>query len=192
MNLRLLILPVFASAAALSNANFVTNGTFGNYTGSSFTGSRMLASGNTDLTGWTVGQGGINVVDSSVFSVSAPYAIDLGGTTGNGSISQTLSLPQDWYEVSFWARSSLHNDPTELKVSLGGSYGIWTITNTVQRYQMWLPSSGVKTLTFQTLEKNNANGGFYVDNIAVTPLPEPSTIAALGLGALVFLKKRRK
>ncbi len=192
MNRRFLILPVFASAAALSSANFVTNGNFSDYTGSAFTGSRMLGSGNTDLTGWTVGQSGINVVDSSVFSISAPYAIDLEGTTGNGSISQTLNLPQDWYEVSFWARTSLHNDPTELKVSLGGSNGIWTISNTLQRYQMWLPSSGIKTLTFETLEKNNANGGFYIDNIAVTALPEPSTMAALGLGALAFLKRRRK
>ncbi len=51
------------------------------------------------------------------------------------------------------------------------------------------PTTDVATLYFdESLFSNNAN----IDGVYVTPMPEPATIALLGLGCLVLIRRRRK
>ncbi len=192
MKLRLLVLPIFAGIAAVSNANLLSNGGFDTYTGSAFSGYAALTTGNTDVTGWTVGMTSVDIVDSVYASISLPYAIDLAGTPGPGSISQTVSAAAGFYQVSFQGWSNQSGSLATVVASFGATQQSFLLTGTLQTYSFLAPASGATTFTLATTPTNTTNGNIFVDNASVQAVPEPTTIAALGLGALGFLKRRRK
>jgi len=181
-----------AGAAALSNANLLTNPGFDTYAGAPFSGYAALSSGNTDVTGWTVGLTSVDIVDSAYANISLPYAIDLAGTPGPGSISQTVSAVAGFYQVSFQGWSNQSGDLATVVASFGATQQSFVLTGSLQTYSFLAPASGSTTFSLATTPTNSSNGNIFVDNTSVEAVPEPTTMAALGLGALGFLKRRRK
>jgi hypothetical protein len=130
------------------------------------------------------------------------YAVSL---EGNASwISQTITLGAGQYQLSFdasrWYPSALADNPIYASLggvnfSFNGSTDAFTPAVGYQNY-----TSGVFTLaTAGTYEfKIAANSpvltsmnGTAVDNVSLTAVPEPSSLALLGLGAVALLRRRR-
>lgn len=193
MKLRLLVLPLVAGVAAFSNAsNLLSNGGFDTYTGPAFSNYTTLFNGDTSVTDWTVGLHSVDLVTSNYINISLPYAIDLAGTPGPGSISQTISVPNGYYAVSFEGTSLFTGDLGTVVATFGATTHSFVMTGSIQTYSFIAPASGSSTLTLSTTLNNTTNGNIFVDNASVQAVPEPTTMAALGLGALGFLKRRRK
>ncbi len=188
------LLPALASAAP----NLLTNGGFDVYTGPTFSGYHLIAktgTENSSVSGWTSNTRdndvSIDIVDGVYGFESGPYAIDLAGTPGPGSISQTLTglgAPK-LYKVSFYARST---DGNGVLASFGGTnYAVAPTSGAYQLYSFdaYVTSSNA-TLTLAT--NDASNGNVFVDTASVTAVPGPASLASFGLMALGGLRRRAK
>jgi hypothetical protein len=70
-----------------------------------------------------------------------------------------------------------------------------TIVASTSTHDQWVFLSdylpAVQADSFEVLA-TSANTDFYADNMDAEPTPEPATFAALGLGALGLLRRRRR
>jgi hypothetical protein len=130
------------------------------------------------------------------------YAVSLEGATS--SISQTITLAAGQYQLSFDASYWLpaYTAVNPIYASLGGvnfSFSSSTAAfSPTQGYSTY--TSGLLTLatggTYELkIAANNPAGGYSgataVDNVSLTAVPEPSSLALLGLGAVALLRRRR-
>ena len=130
------------------------------------------------------------------------YAVSLEGATS--SISQTITLAAGQYQLSldasYWLPAYTAVNP--IYASLGGvnfSFsGSTAAFSPTQGYNTY--TSGLLTLatggTYELkIAANHPNGGLSgataVDNVSLTAVPEPSSLALLGLGAVASLRRRR-
>ncbi len=121
-----------------------------------------------------------NFTDTLTFSVTAPL-----GTIANGSVTSVVNGNQD---VDFSS------------ITVTGPSGSFSFfPQLLDPVEVWaLPAAGALlfpgtyTITFAGL--NSAGGASYGGNFAVTPIPEPETLALMlaGLGAVGFVARRRK
>ena len=129
------------------------------------------------------------------------YAVSLEGATS--SISQTITLAAGQYQLSFaasrWitalAVNPIYASLGGLNFSFNGSTNAFSPTEGYSTY-----TSGLLTLatggTYELkIAANNPAGGYSggtaVDNVSLTAVPEPSSLALLGLGAVALLRRRR-
>jgi hypothetical protein len=130
------------------------------------------------------------------------YAVSLEGATS--SISQTITLAAGQYQLSldasYWLPAYTAVNP--IYASLGGvnfSFNSSTAAfSPTLGYSTY--TSGLLTLatggTYELkIAANNPAGGLSgataVDNVSLTAVPEPSSLALLGLGAVALLRRRR-
>ena len=117
--------------------------------------------------------------------------------------------PYDWsVQVHFDALTNTAFDDLGTSATLPFTRNSWTdfrvdIDLTADSKVVWLGGSQLSTGTWTQgtagaldvgavdLYANNASPVYY-DNLALTPVPEPMTLAVLGMGALGVLRRRRK
>lgn len=207
----LLCLGLMVSTAAY--ANLITNGSFeeGNYTNNGG-GYTRLGSGSNAITGWTVGENGLDwhiiVGDSAHFGRNSintgNYAVDLSRDGGGGpySISQsfattigtdyTLSflLGAPWFDTAVTA--TVGGASQTFSLAAQDQYGFPWVTETLS----FTADNVLTTLTFESV-----NGGWWapvIDNVSVeaagAPVPEPSTFFLLGAGlaGVGFLRRKSR
>jgi hypothetical protein len=175
-----------------AHANLVSNGGFelNDYPG---TGYKVYNAGDAGINDWTVGATSVDIVGTGYAPNSGSYALDLVGSPGPGSVSQALvTTPSSLYTVSFYARSTGGlND--EINVSLGATTAQFFATSVWQQYSFVATTwSAAETLQIWSNPNNNSTGNTFIDDVSVEAVPEPATMAVLGLGLAAAARKRRK
>ncbi|MDY7573164.1 choice-of-anchor C family PEP-CTERM protein [Actimicrobium sp. CCI2.3] len=190
----------FAAVAAFGSAhaapNLISNGDFEAFTGSPFTGFTTLGAGASTLTGWTIGGTSVDVINNNQYGAISGNSIDMLGTPGPGSLSQTFATTAGgFYSLSFDLSQNSNQAPT-MTVAVNGvqqgpvfSGTFPTYTSFTQQFQALTTST---TLSFTSAA--SGYGGAVLDNVSVSAVPEPSTYALMlgGLGLMGFMARRRK
>lgn len=205
-----------AHAAAFQNGSFELN------TGSLTSSSRLgLDPGNLEILGWEVFGDIIDlhsVTDTGIPASNGKYSLDFGSghqylnfatdltRSSNGGIRQTFdTVASQQYRVTF-EFGGFRDDfggPGEaikdMRVSADGQQQDYAF-NTVglPSFVGWSTQSfaftandASATLSFSSLDQD-LPAGVYLDNVRVEAVPEPATMAALGLGVAALLKRRKK
>lgn len=162
-----------------AQANLLVNGSFetGDFTGWSFTGN----------TGYTSVQStyAYGPEDGSYYVYAGPIGSD-------GYLSQTFNdTPGQLLEISGWVTND-GSSPSDFGMSFDGVQGVEL--NPVPAMG-WTEYSFTATATgLDTFAANFRNDPDYIgmDNFQVNAVPEPAPMLALGLGAAVFIRRRKK
>lgn len=189
-------------ANAQSLVNILNNASFEDDMQTTGSGDNVDAT----LSGWTI-EGRSNIVNPGPTYNGGPLVAQEGNqyldiVDGEGSISQNFTITED-SELNFSAHFSLrsNNDSTS-------TVGVFNLDGTVvatfdvlnlgvQGLQVWnfgsatIGSIEAGTYIFRALVDDNAN----VDNLflsVTSNIPEPSSTAFLGLGALALLARRKR
>ena len=182
-----------------SRANLITNGSFeaGAYSGGSF---ETLSANSTAISGWTVSQGTIDWIGSYWTSEDGNHSLDLNGdTTGGIQASTSFSVTKGQsYLLTFYMSGNPDGDPVvkSMTVSAGtdasGTY-TYDTTGNDDKHMNWVQkslaftahSTGAETLTFTSnVNVNDNRFGPALDNVSLTAVPEPATVALCGTSLL--------
>ncbi|HWA82031.1 MAG TPA: carbohydrate binding domain-containing protein [Fimbriimonadaceae bacterium] len=155
-----------------------------------------------DLTGWTVVHaGGFSGVRNQ-FAHSGTFEAYFGATSAGDAedfYQDVATTAGTSYHVSFWA---FDQDPQATTENLLVTFGTNTVFNGIPQRGTtstanWAQYSGdfVATSGSTRLEINGWEQSWYInaDDFSVTAnaVPEPASMAVLGLGALALIRRRR-
>lgn len=175
-----------ATAAPLFSDNFDTEN--GGNTALNYTG----------FTKWNVsGRGTVDLVKSGDFGLlGSGLFVDLDGSNGNAGLFSTKStFGPGTYEVKFTLGGSQRGGTESVTVTLGD----WstTISNIPSSQPFNTPYTFlVTTTTTGSLSFQNAGGdnvGALLDNVVVSPVPEPVSLVVFGslvVGGMVAVRRR--
>jgi choice-of-anchor C domain-containing protein len=199
-----------AASPASAGVNILTNGSFelGTYPGGAFA---ELGAGATNISGWSIGGGGVDWIGSYWQPADGARSLDLNRLSA-GSVSQTFStVAGQKYNVSFYLSGNPDGGPAlkTIQIAVNGilqEISYTTGANTREN-MIWVPvsfsffaDSTTETLTFLSATTGfSGNAGFpgafgpALDNAAVSAVPELSTWAMmlLGFAGIGFLAYRR-
>ncbi len=177
-------LAVFSATASASPVNLLVNGNFEaddpDVASGSFT---RVGAGSTMINGWTVGNTSVDLIQNR-FGHIDNVSVDLAGTPGPGSISQSFAVQAgQTYDLLF---DYFRNPPgTSLTVHFGGLgpivLGVASSIVRDQAYRWTATSDGTATVRFAS---GGGNSGPTIDNVRVYAVPAPHSLALAGLGLL--------
>ena len=216
---------LLAATSTAAHAELIGNGSFETYAKSPDTWNPApmidfnLAVGTTDIAEWTVIRGNIDYVRqfSGVTWVAADgeRSLDLGGTPGSGGVSQTFSTVVGApYEVRFymsgnpntgWPGEELPNKTLRVQVadqSADFSFDVSAEGSTLEDMKWklltvpFVADSNSTTMEIFSTMSAEVYIGPVIDNVSVTQIPEPSSLALLGgfsaAAALTWVTLRRR
>ena len=180
-------------AAASSQANLVNNGGFESGL-SGWTTSGLTCSGTGGSFNAATGCYGM---DSDPGAYSGNSALYLGTAAGNGVVSQSIATAAlDTYNVSFWLGNGAYNGqsaPNDLLVAFGGQTLLHLINAPAQAYTFYsydvISNSATALLSFTNLQ---APSFWVIDNVTVNQVPEPTTLALMGVALAGLCATRRR
>jgi hypothetical protein len=151
-----------------------------------------------NLTGWTLtpasdgsGQQGVYALPSTAYSGSYAWYIGAFGTVDD-VISQTLdTIPGTQYLVQFYYKSS-GSHPSDFNASWDGA-SLFSVSNPPSvdyvQYSFVVTGTGSDTISFGGYDNYNWD---WLDDVSVSSVPEPVSIALLGAGLAGFGMLRRR
>ena len=206
--------PMTAGAAGFTNGSFETVAGGSNPAPGTF---NTLFAGNTDITGWLVAAGNVDLVNGNYFAPDfiasdGQNSVDLNGST-QGTITQTFdTIAGTQYRVTFDLNSNVYDgNPNAIKnvlASAAGFSGVFGYPNALHPQGLggpwqshmfdFIATGASTTLSFQSLEASNCCYGAELDNVAVNPfaggVPEPAAwmLMMVGFGGLGSVLRRRR
>ena len=155
----------------------------------------QFQSGNTEMPGWTVTQGNVDLVRTEWTSFAGSQSVDLVGRALGGLQQTFTTTPGSMYRLSFEYANNWFNGGGTASVELIGQGSIFTDTvshfNSTNSNMNWvnygtnfIANSNSTTLRFTALT-SSGDGGVVIDNVSVVqPVPEPSSFVLLGIAIL--------
>ncbi|RYG24849.1 PEP-CTERM sorting domain-containing protein [bacterium] len=146
------------------------------------------------FTNWDVTDGSVDVIGEGLYpqvSGGGKY-VDLDGSSNDAGILTTKSaFAPGTYTLKFSLAGSQRGDTNSVLVSLGSYSETFTLNSSdafsaITR-NVVLGSSA--QLSFANA--GNDNVGALLDNVSVQAVPEPASMAALALGGIGLLRRRR-
>lgn len=200
MNLRILFGSSFLASVAIANANLLTNSDF-SVVGSNGSPTTHIGTGNV---GWSAADSwfmwhntnGVSTTQLVDTSNLLPSVAPSGATTGilvtstaanNGLVQTFAGTPN----VSFDAWVYVLQGQVTIGVGNGGStMGSANSTGTGS----WLHLSTTNTTSpaNEAIIYSTGPAIFYVTSATVNPVPEPASIAAIGIGVVALIRRKRR
>lgn len=208
----LVVLALVAGLGVTAEASLVVNGSFEG-TGNIATYT-TLAAPSTAINGWTVTSGSIDWIGGYWTAQAGNRSLDLAGSNANGVIvGQTFAtVVGQTYEVAFWMAgnpdrlttkylSATVTDATDDSVLATQNFSFTNTAATTKTNMGWteyslvfIAESTSTKLTFTSL--NAVSWGAALDNVSVTAVPEPATLAIWSLfgavGMTATWRRRRR
>jgi choice-of-anchor C domain-containing protein len=169
-----------------------------------------LGTGSTAITGWTVTTGTIDYIGTYWSAADGARSVDLNGGSpgGVGLGTDVTTTPGQQYRLTFSLSGNFDGlpDPKLLDVLIDGTPYAFSFSKpaTWSHSSMgWLEQSVVfvaadssTPLEFKTGVLSPCCYGPAIDNVSMTPVPEPASLLLLGSGlvgtGLVVRRTRRK
>lgn len=190
----------FAGSAIVAgaSANLVSNGSFedGVIGANTF---RIVANGDSFITDWTVTGTSVDVVSGPATWIAADgnQSIDLAGTPGPGGVSQMIATTNGTaYRIRF-ALSRNDQGGSVADKDVDFMFGSYTenLLGAVQNSWTYFERTVVADSSSTELRFSSDSAGFFgglVDDVSVEVVPEPASMAALTIGALGLIARRRR
>lgn len=162
----------------------------------------QFQAGNTEMPGWTVSQGNVDLVRTEWTSFAGSQSVDLVGRALGGLQQTFTTTPGSVYRLSFEYANNWFNGGGTASVELIGQGTIFTDTvshtNSTNANMNWLnystnfvANSNSTTLRFTALT-SSGDGGVVIDNVSVVqPVPEPSSFVLMGFAILAAGCRKR-
>lgn len=150
--------------------------------------------------GWTVTDGTVDLIGPGLFDLlpGNGHYIDLDGSTSNsGLFSNSVNLTGGiTYTLSFDLAGSQRGTSETVNVIFGSENASFSLNSAdpFSTYSMNFTPGASGSYNFSYQNSGGDNVGILLDNVSVSPVPEPETYAMLlaGLGLLGFAARRRK
>lgn len=182
------------AATGSANANLIVNGDFETIVGAlpAAGGYRTINAGSTDITGWTVGEISVDIIKVPGYGAINSFSIDLAGSPGPGSLSQSFNAILGTTYTLNWDLSE--NGGTALTVDFLGNTTVYA-TGTVGPQSLSYVAQSTQSYELK-FTSGSGNGGPVLDNIVVEAMavPEPGTAALVlaSLGMVGWQSRRRR
>jgi hypothetical protein len=194
MNKSVFSVCLVASMASFSSAAIVTNGSFEN---PNYNGGWGLSQTDGISGGWYAETGKLEIGAGSVYGVTGQdgrQVLELDAQS-NAKVSQNLTTAATHYTVTFSAAlrksvavNSQGGDILWNNVKIGS---FLPASTAMQSYSFTVLGTGNDKLSFLGTGISDSCGTL-IDNVSVEAVPEPTSMAALAVGAFALLRRRRQ